>query len=64
MADIPDNPVLWGVENPVKGKGEFNHSETGGKMTAICGAGCDDQLTYFGGKLLELGKGESVEVSR
>ena len=35
VTNIPDNLVVGGIENMVKGHSEFNHSQAGSKMSGI-----------------------------
>ena len=35
VSDVPDNPVVRGVENIVQGNGQFNRSETGTQVSGI-----------------------------
>jgi hypothetical protein len=49
VSHIPDDPVLWCVENIVQSDGKFNHAQTGPKMTGIGRNDINDKLSEFPG---------------
>lgn len=54
MADIPDEPIAWGVEHEMQGDRELDHAETGAQMTAGHRNRVDGLATQLGRNLLKL----------
>jgi hypothetical protein len=54
MAHIPDQSVVWCVENGVNRDGQLDHAEGGAKMAAGDGDGVDHLGSKFLGDLSEL----------
>jgi hypothetical protein len=49
VTDIPDDPVLWCIENIVQCNSKFNHAQAGTKMTGIGRNDINDKLPEFPG---------------
>src|SRR6266536_1410259 len=54
MSHIPDDLIQGGIKNLMHCDGQLNHSETGGKMTAIGSASCNDDFAQVSGKNLQI----------
>ena len=54
MADIPDQPVFWCVEDIMDGSRQLDHAQAGTQMSAGCGYGIDHFGTQLVRKLAEL----------
>ena len=64
MADVPDQPVVRGVEDVVQGDGELDDAEAGAQMPAGLGDGVDEVGAQFVGDLSQLAFLEFSQVGR
>ena len=55
MADVPDKPVVRGVEHVVQGHGQFDHAEAGAEMPAGRRNRVDGLGAQLVGQLTQLG---------
>ena len=47
MADVPDQAVLWCIENVVQGDGQFDRAEVGRKVASGVRNGFDEEAAQF-----------------
>ena len=64
MADVPDQPVLRGVEDMMQGHGELDRPESCGKVAAPRRDGVDQVVTQFGADRTQLARGERTQILR
>ena len=64
MANIPDQPVIGGIEHRMNGHGEFDDAQSGAQMPAGDRHGIDCFRTQFIGKLLEVGIRQAPRIRR
>lgn len=62
MTDVPDETVMRGVENIMKGDCKLNDAERGTEMAARSRHGAESFPTELVGDLFEIGKGKALEV--
>ena len=64
VADVPDQPVARGVEDPVQGDGQLDHAEPGAQMAAGHRDGVDGLLPQLVGELAQVLLGQAAQVLR
>jgi hypothetical protein len=64
MAHIPDDLVLWGVEDGVQGDGQLHHAQAGPEVPTVAGDRGDDLLPYFVAKLSPLVLAQGGHIGR
>ena len=64
MADIPDQPILGRVENPMQRHGQFNDAKPGAQMPAGDGDGVDHFGAQFSRELGQLIFAQPTQVFR
>src|SRR5262252_7505438 len=64
MADVPDQPVLRGIEHVVKGNRQLDHPQPGAEMAAGHRHRVHGFLAQFVGELAELDALQAAHVSR
>ncbi len=62
VAHIPDQPVMWRVEDVMECQGQFDHAQTGAEMTAGNGDGADGFVAQFRRQLCQLVLRQSAQV--
>lgn len=62
MTDIPNETVMWGVEDIMQCNCELNDTKRCAKMAAGVGDGAENLPTKFVGKLLEVSKRKALEI--
>ena len=62
MAGIPEQEVLGRIENPMKGKGQFDNTQIRSEVAAVLANRRNDEVTNLPGQLLELGVREPSKV--
>ena len=62
VTDIPDDPVLWRIENIVKSDGQFHRPETGSQVATGDSDHIHDDLTNFFSQLIEFSTGKLFNV--
>ncbi len=60
---VPDDLVLWGVEDAVQRDGELDDAETWRNVAAVCGAGLYDAGTQLLGERLQLAQGKRFQLT-
>ena len=63
VADVPDQPVVRGVEDVVQGHGELDHAQPGAEMPARHRHGVDGLLAQLGRQLHQAGAAEAAQVA-
>lgn len=64
VAGVPEDLVLRGVEHPVQGDGQLDHTEVGAEVPAGLGDGVHEERPDLVGQLVQLFRGEPVQISR
>ncbi len=64
VADIPDQLVLWGIEDVMQGDGQLDDAEARGEVAAGPGHRPYDQVAYFLSQINEIGYGEAADIGR
>ena len=64
VTDIPDQPVVGGVEDIVQGNGEFDCAQARSQMAAGARDYLDQEMAYLVGQFLQLVFGQQTQVRR
>jgi len=64
MAHVPDETVLWTIENPMQRDGHFHHAEVRREMTAVLAENVDQFVADFLRQRLELLHREHLHIRR
>ena len=62
MADIPDQPVMRGLEHVMKRHGKLDDPEPGTEMAARFRYGANRRVAEFGGETLQLAFGKAAQI--
>ena len=64
VANVPNQQILWRIENVVKCDGKFDDAETRAKMSFFFGNDIDDEIAQFHGQMRQLLPREFSQVIR
>jgi len=64
MADVPDQPVIGGVENVVQRDSQFDRAQARREVTAAGTDAVDQEFPQFAGQFHQLSRGQQPQVGR
>jgi hypothetical protein len=64
VADIPDEPVVWGIKNVVHRHGQLDGAEAGARVTADAGTRVYDELANLVSDFLQVFDPQTTKVGR
>ena len=64
VADVPDQPVIGGVEDTMQGQGQLDRTEIGREMATGLGDRFDQELAQLGGEGRQLLALQAAQVGR
>ncbi len=64
MTDVPDDPVLWRIEDVMQGDRQFDRAQVGRQMAAGLRHRLDDEFAQFIGQRLELRPRQLAQICR
>jgi hypothetical protein len=64
VSDIPNQTIVWRIEDIVQGDGQLYHPEPSGQMTASAGDRLDEKSSHLSRQRSELGLIELTQIPR